>query len=130
MFLFWVFTQIIEFQRLVWLDGNSLPVTVAGSTLLAWEFLIMNSVVCINLLTMEQWQNIHAVDVLRQILGASSKSCQRRHYIWEIYNEKSVKNIYHNHPYVYMYSWLMPMIAPIGTNGMVQVSYICYIFPK
>lgn len=57
MFLFWVFTQIIEFQRLVWLDGNSLPVTVARSTLLTWEFPIKNSVVCINLLTIEQWQN-------------------------------------------------------------------------
>lgn len=45
-----------------------------------------------------------AFDFLRQIWGASSKSCQRRHYIWEIYNKKSVKNIYHNHPYVYMYS--------------------------
>ena len=42
-----------------------------------------------------------AFDFLRQILGASSKNCQRRHYIWEIYNEKSVKNIYHNHPYIY-----------------------------
>lgn len=67
MLLFRVFTQIVEFQRLVWLDGNSLPVTVARSTLLTWEFLIKNSVVCINLLTIEQWQNIHAVDVLRQM---------------------------------------------------------------
>ena len=67
MLLFRVFTQIVEFQRLVWLDGNSLPVTVAGSTLLAWEFPIENSVVCINLLTIEQWQDMHAVDVLRQM---------------------------------------------------------------
>ena len=79
MLLFWVFTQIIEFQRLVWFDGNSLPVTVARSTLLTWEFPIKNSVVCINLLTIEQRQDIHAVDVLGQILGASSKSCLPRH---------------------------------------------------
>ena len=32
-----------------------------------WKFPIENSVVCINLLTIEQWQNIHAVDVLRQM---------------------------------------------------------------
>ena len=84
MLLFWVLPQIVKFQRLVWLDGNSFPVTVAGSTLLAWELPIKNSVVCINLLTIEQWQNIHAVDVLRQILGSSRKSCQSRHYIREI----------------------------------------------
>lgn len=67
MLLFWVFTQIVEFQRLVWLDGNSLPVTVVRSTLFAWEFPIENSVVCINLLIIEQWQDMHAVDVLRQM---------------------------------------------------------------
>ena len=52
--------------------------------MLAWEFPIKHSIVCVYLLTIEKRENIHTIEVLGQIGSSFSQSGKCWHHVWEI----------------------------------------------
>ena len=79
-----IILQIIQFQGRVPTDGHAFPVAFSGRPLLARKFPIEHTVVGIHLFSVEKWQDIYAVDALRQIPGNASQRGEGGHEVGKI----------------------------------------------
>ena len=89
-----VIPQVVKLQRLVLLHRHALPVS-AGCALLARELPVEQAVVRVHLAAVEQRQDVHTVDALRQFVLSPGQGGQRRHHIGEV---DYVMQLLHRHP--------------------------------
>ena len=79
-----IIAQVVKLEGSTTLDGDAFPVALAGSPLYTGELPVEHAAVGVDLMTVEKWQDIHAIAALRQMGGSAGEGREGGHHIREI----------------------------------------------